>query len=191
MGEARIIVSKRKSNSVVLKDRKKKRKMKRRYGAGTDYPTVIKRGLIPEHNYLKYWRVVRYWALKKYEISQEELEILLYLYDEDLFTRDGFVEFEGLLTWDKSRFDAMQRKGWITVWRPNNGYKGKKVYTLSVQAKRICNTVYKKLLQEEQIPENGQNNPIFRGNSYMDRKYRSIIQKMNRRKADNMSEENP
>ena len=186
MGEAKIVIRKN-TKTLTLQDKKKKRKMKRWRGKRNDYDTIIKRGLQPEYNFLKYWRVVRKWALAKYDISQEELEMLLYLYDEDLFTRDMFVEFEGLLTWDKKRFSDMQKKGWIIVWRPNNGYKSKKLYTLSVGAKRMCSSVYKKLTQDEHIPENRQNNPIFRGNSYSDRMYRKMIRKMNQKREEGLA----
>jgi hypothetical protein len=33
-------------------------------------------------NYLKYWRVVRYFINAKYGITQPDLEMLIFLYDE-------------------------------------------------------------------------------------------------------------
>jgi hypothetical protein len=124
---------------------------------------VSKRAREHEHNHLKYWRIVRYWAKRKYDITDTDLEILLYLYDIDLFTRSQFKEFEGLLAWDKTRFNELQDKGFIVQWRGKGTSRQAKLYTLSVKAKRICSTVYKKLLQEEHIPENPQNNPIYQG----------------------------
>jgi hypothetical protein len=191
MNEFKIIVRKEKrKNGIVVKDKKKKRPMKRRYGAkSTPYPDQIKYAQEKEYNFLKYWRVVRYWVKRKYELTQEELEVLLYLYDEEVFTRDMFNEFQGLLSYDKTRFKSLQDRGFIIVWRPNNGFKSKKLFTLSVGAKRICSTVYKKLMQDEHIPENHQNNPVFKGDAYMDRMYRKMIRAMNRKKAEQESEE--
>lgn len=143
-----------------------------------------------KNTFLKYWRIVRYWAKRKYDISQEELEVLLYLYDEELFSMKQFKQFEGLLTWDKTRFKHFRDKGWIVVWREHKGYKQRsKLYTLSVGAKRMCNEVYKKLTQEEPIPTTHQNNPIFKGDNYQDKMYRKLIMIMNAKKAE--EESNP
>ena len=95
-----------------------------------------------------------------------------------------FFEFQGPLTYDNTRFKSLQDRGFIIVWRPNNGYRSKKLFTLSVKAKRICSTVYKKLAQDEHIPENHQNNPVFKGDAYMDRQYRKMIRAMNRKKSE-------
>ena len=48
-------------------------------------------------NYLKYWRVVRYFINAKYGISQPDLEMLIFLYDEPYFTRAKFKEFNNCL----------------------------------------------------------------------------------------------
>jgi len=138
-----------------------------------------------EHNFLKHWRVVRYWVKRKYGITTEELEVMLYLYDEDLFTKKQYFEFEGLFSWDKTRWGRFIDSKWIILWRDHKGYSKKaKLYTLSIQAKRIINSVYRKLLQEEPIPETGQNNPIFKGNGYTDKMYRKLIEKMNSKRAE-------
>lgn len=133
-----------------------------------------------KHNFLKYWRIVRYWARRKYGLTDSELELLLYLYDIDLFSRKDFQKFEGVLEWDKKRLADFIEKGYIGVWRDHVGYsKQAKMYELTVKAKRICSSIYKKLTQEEHIPETGRNNPIFRGQAYADIMYRKLIKKMN------------
>lgn len=143
---------------------------------------IVKQTRERQHNFLKHWRVVRYWAKRKYDITDTDLEILLYLYDLDLFTRKQFKSFEGLLSWDKTRFNTLVDKGYIIQWREDKTRRQAKLYTLSVAAKRMCTTVYKKLLQEEHIPENKVNNPIFQGNNYADKMYRKAIRKMNAEK---------
>ena len=44
-------------------------------------------------NYLKYWRVVRYYIKKKYNLTTAELEVLLFLKTEGRFSRDDFDTF--------------------------------------------------------------------------------------------------
>ena len=154
-----------------------------------DDKEIVKAAKLKEHDFLKYWRVVRYWAKRKYGITNEDLEILLYLYNIDLFTRGQFRKFEGILSWDRNRFNYLQEKGYIVTWREKNNPRQAKLYTLSVSAKRIVNTVYKKLLQEEPIPENKQNNPIFKGENYMDKVYRKAIKAMNMERERKLREE--
>lgn len=145
--------------------------------------TLTKNSPIPQHNFLKYWRVVRYWAKRKYDISDGELEMMLYLYDIPLFTRNDFKQFEGLLSWDKTRLNHFIDKGWIVIWREHKGYsKQARLYELSTSAKRICLTTYKKLTQEEHIPENSVNNPVFKGNNYADKMYRKVMKQMNKKR---------
>ena len=44
----------------------------------------------PDKDYLKYWRVVRYFIKAKYGLSQADLDILLFLYSEKYFSKDKF-----------------------------------------------------------------------------------------------------
>ena len=56
-------------------------------------------------NYLKYWRVRRYFIKAKYKLTQAELDVLLFLHDEKYFSKEKFEEFNNLLSWDVNRFD--------------------------------------------------------------------------------------
>jgi hypothetical protein len=40
------------------------------------------------NDYLKYWRVIRYYIKNKYGLTQADLDILLFLYSEQYFTKD-------------------------------------------------------------------------------------------------------
>ena len=142
--------------------------------------TIKKYSRPKQHNFLKYWRIIRHWAKKKYDLSTEEIEMLLYLYDQPLFSRKEFITFEGLLTWDKRRLNMFVDKGLIVVWREHVGYTHQsKMFELSIKSKRMCSSIYKKLTQEEHIPENPHNNPVFRGSGYVDKMYRKVMKQMN------------
>ena len=71
-------------------------------------------------NYLKYWRVIRYFIKSKYQLTQADLDILLFLYDEEYFSKDKFNEFDELLSWNVNRFDQLLKNGWIEVFRKYN-----------------------------------------------------------------------
>ena len=72
-------------------------------------------------NYLKYWRVIRYFIKSKYNLTQADLDILIFLFDEGYFSKDKFKEFDELLSWNVNRFDNLLRDGWIEVFRKYDG----------------------------------------------------------------------
>ena len=130
------------------------------------------------HDYLKFWRVIRYFVKAKYGLSQSDLDVILFLYTEDYFSKDKFKEFDRLLSWDVDRFNRLNRDGWITVFRKRLG-KRKALYELSYKGKRVVVSIYKKLSGEE-IPTTQAANPIFAKNvSYSDKIYRKMIEDMN------------
>lgn len=134
-----------------------------------------------DYDFMKNWRVVRYYIQKRYELSMAELEMLLYLYDENVFDKDLFNEFSRSMSWDKERFQEMCDRGFFKLWRKGKRAKHKQLYELSHQAKIICSHTYKKLLGLELISENPYRNSIMKGESYTDKIYRNLIKKMNQK----------
>jgi hypothetical protein len=114
----------------------------------------------------------------KYKLNTGDLDMLLFLYSEDYFSKDKFKEFDELLSWNVNRFDSLLRDGWIEVFRKRVGNR-KALYELSYKAKRVINSIYKKLNGEE-IPSS-EHNPIFHRNvSYTDKVYKNFIKEMNK-----------
>jgi len=133
----------------------------------------------PPQDYLKYWRVVRYFIKAKYGLTQADLDILLFLYSEKYFSKDKFDEFDELISWDEDRFDKLLRDGWLNVFRKKVGNR-RTVYEPSYKARRVVGLVYKKLNGEE-LPEHPSVNPLFKNSaSYMDKVYRNYIIEMNK-----------
>lgn len=132
-----------------------------------------------QHNFLKYWRVIKYYIKEKYEISGAELDMILFLYDENVFKKDTFNSFSQTMNWDKKRFSQMVKDGYIKKWRDRKETQRSNLWELTIKSKRICNHLYKKLMQEEIISEDPYRNEIFKGKSYMDKIYKNIIKKMN------------
>tara|TARA_R100001244_G_scaffold92957_1_gene70060 strand:- start:315 stop:692 length:378 start_codon:yes stop_codon:yes gene_type:complete len=114
----------------------------------------------------------------KYKLKTGDLDMLLFLYSEDYFSKDKFKEFDQLLSWNVNRFDKLLRDGWVEIFRKRVG-KHKALYELSYKAKRVINSIYKKLNGEE-IPSS-EYNPIFHRNvSYTDKVYKNFIKEMNK-----------
>ncbi len=133
----------------------------------------------PTHDYLKYWKVVRYFVKAKYKINTADLDMLLFLYSERYFSKNQFKEFNELLSWDINRFSRLLRDGWISVFRKRQGNK-KTLYELSYKGKRMISSIYSKLNGEE-IPMDRSNNPMYAKNvSYSDKVYKNFITDMNK-----------
>ena len=132
----------------------------------------------PSRDYLKYWRVVRYFIKAKYGIGTSDLDLLLFLYSETYFSKDKFNEFDELLSWEENRFDRLLRDGWISVFRKRSG-KTKALYEISYKGRRMIGSMYDKL-NGVLIPEGKSTNPMFlAGASYQDKVYRNMIKEMN------------
>jgi hypothetical protein len=130
-------------------------------------------------DYLKYWKVIRYYVQAKYGIKSADLDMLLFLYSEKYFGKQQFNDFDKLLSWDINRFNRLLSDGWISVFRKRQGNK-KTLYELSYKGKRMISSVYKKLNGEE-IPMSESANPMFAKNvSFSDKVYRNMITRMNK-----------
>ena len=130
------------------------------------------------HDCLKYWRVIRYFVKRKYGLNTADLDMLLFLYSEDIFSKDKFEEFDNLLSWDEDRFDRLLRDGWIEVFR-RSPKKFKSLYSLSYKTNRVIGSIYKKLSGEE-IPTSLSGNPMFAKNvKFSDKVYKKMILDMN------------
>jgi hypothetical protein len=127
---------------------------------------------------LKYWRVIRYFIKQKYGLTTGDLDMLLFLYSEDIFSKEKFKEFDNILSWDEDRFDRLLRDGWIEVFRRRRK-KFKTLYGLTFKTQRVISSIYKKLSGEE-IPTDMSNNPIFAKNVKLsDTIYKKMIISMN------------
>ena len=134
---------------------------------------------IPDYDFLKYWRVIRYWAKAKYKLSTPDLDMLFFLYSEQIFNKSQFKEYEQIMSWDVKRFSSLLKRDWIHVWRKRKGSETT-LYEIKYKAKRVVNNIYKKLNGEE-ISESAQTNPLFRNDAtYMDKVYRNMIKEINK-----------
>ena len=133
----------------------------------------------PGYDYMKYWRGIRYWAKAKYKIGTPDIDMLFFLYSEQIFNKTKFKEFEQCMSWDEPRFHRLLKEGGIHIWR-KRGVGETTLYELSYKGKRLITTLYQKLNGEE-ISETAQINPLFRHDaSYMDKVYRNMIIEMNK-----------
>lgn len=131
-----------------------------------------------EINLLKYYRLVRKWACKTYNLNDADLELLIYLDCKNRFTRDDFINGTYTYSWDKDRWERLRREGWIEVWRHRNRTTIKySVYKVSYKTKRLITRLYNIMLGEEDLPI-GPSSKFYKNESYTDKVYNKAIDDM-------------
>jgi hypothetical protein len=106
----------------------------------------------PTHDYLKYYRVVRMWIKQRYSITQEDLDMLLFLYSERLFTKKRLDEYNMCFGWGEHRYRRLKRDGWISEWLPSRPTKGGAAQMeVSYKGKVMIARFYRVLSGEEPI----------------------------------------
>ena len=129
-------------------------------------------------DYLKYWRVIRYYYQRKHNLKPAELDTLLFLRSEKYFTKQKFKEFNELFPWNERRFDDLLSNGWIATLS-RSSLPHKTIYKLSHKTNILMNDIYRKLSGEE-LSVDPNINPLFKKNvKYTDKVYRNMIKKMN------------
>jgi|TARA_R110000787_G_scaffold269769_1_gene376657 hypothetical protein len=131
-----------------------------------------------EMNLLKYYRLIRKWACKTYEITDADIELLIYLDCKDRFTRDDFINGTYTYSWDKDRWERLRREGWIEVWRNRNRTTIKySVFKTSQKTKRLITRMYNIMLGYEDLPTT-EASKFYKNKTYTDKVYNKAIDDM-------------
>jgi ADP-heptose:LPS heptosyltransferase len=129
-------------------------------------------------NLLKYYRLVRKWACKTYDLKDADIELLIYLDCKKQFTRNDFIDGVYTYSWDKARWERLRREGWIDVWRKRNRTTMKtNIYSTSYKCKSLINRIYRILLGEEDLPTSARST-FYKNKTYTDKVYNKAIDDM-------------
>jgi predicted transcriptional regulator len=159
-----------KRKPVILINRKNPKKKKKR--------VLIADREEPEHNFMKYYKVIKYWAKRNYNLTEPDLEMLFFLHDERLFKQANFEEYNNIFSWDSRRFQRLMRNGMIHVWRKPMGNEAR-LYELTRTGKRLITRMYQMMLGNEPIPTSPRRNTIFSSKRFSDKVYAMAINKFN------------
>lgn len=108
---------------------------------------------IPSDDYLKLFRIVRFWACDTYKMTLLEFEFCLFLYSEGLFKRERFRLFERSLSFSKSRLEEFLEKGIILKYGSGGGKTGRAIlFKLSPKYSNMCTDVYNLLNGDKELP---------------------------------------
>lgn len=131
-----------------------------------------------EMQLFRYYRLVRKWTCKTYELTDGDLELLVYLDCVGRFTRNDYKNGTYLMSWDKHRWEKLRKDDWITVWRQRNHTTQKyTIYQTSVKCKRLITRMYNILLGNEDIPFK-RTNVFYKDKTYTDKVFNKAIDDM-------------
>ena len=127
---------------------------------------------------LKYYRLIRKWACKTYDLKDADLELLIYLDCKNRFTRNEFIDGSYTMSWDKNRWERLRRNGWIEVWRHRNRTTIKySIYKTSFKCSQLISRMYRIMLGQEDLPTS-ERSVFYENISYTDKVYNKAIDDM-------------
>ena len=133
---------------------------------------------------LKHYRIIRKWACKNNDLTDADLEVLIYLDCMDLFSKHDFEQGVYSYSWDNRRWNRLIQDGWIVVWRHRNRTTQKyNIYKVSFKCKQLIMRMYKIMLGEDDIPTSARRNKLIKGISYTDKVMTKAIHNVNKDKT--------
>ena len=143
----------------------------------------LEAGDLKDFNLLKHYRTIRKWACRNNDLTDAELELLIYLDCIDMFTIDDFKMGSYSFSWNNRRWNKLIQEDWITVWRKRNRTTQKyNIYKVSFKGKQLIQRIYRIMLNEEDIPTSVRRNKLIKGNSYTDKVMTQAIYNVNKDK---------
>tara|TARA_Y100000356_G_scaffold55059_1_gene44448 strand:+ start:401 stop:844 length:444 start_codon:yes stop_codon:yes gene_type:complete len=133
---------------------------------------------------LKHYRIIRKWACKNNDLTDADLEVLIYLDCMDLFSKHDFEQGVYSYSWDNRRWNRLIQNGWIVVWRHRNRTTQKyNIYKVSFKCKQLIMRMYRIMLGEDDIPTSARRNKLIKGISYTDKVMTKAIYNVNKDKT--------
>lgn len=130
-----------------------------------------------KYDFMKHWSVIRKWAVIHYELkSSADLDMLMFLYSEHLFSRKDFDRYANHMSWDRYRFDRLLRDDFIRKFRERR-WGESLLYEVSQKGKKMVANVYRKILGFDELPESPRRNKMFKKNAPFSHKVLSIALK--------------
>lgn len=130
------------------------------------------------NDFMKYWRIIRYYYLKKYQISESELDLLLYFYSVKYFTENDCYIFLQTFKWDRGKLTRLRQKGFIDIHK-NAHANSATIWKMTFKGKKLVASLYDKL-NGGTISENYQFNRLFLKNAgFAHKTYKNAILEMN------------
>ncbi len=119
-------------------------------------------------------------ATRYYKLKRADLELMIYLYPLKFFTTQQFKDGTHIYSWDKKRFQRLNKEEWFKkVYEGNRRLGEHDKYSLSKKAELMIRRIDRILKREELIPESPLRNSIMKRDSYSDKVLATAIIKYN------------
>lgn len=133
-----------------------------------------------EYDFLTNIKTVFRWASDNYKLTRSEIELMLYLYGQGVFTSQQARNAVKLYDINSTVvFNNYIKSGWFLLWREKQG-RDLALYTLSNRGKTMCARMHKFCCGVEKIPESPRSNVMAinadKGNA---KTYLDMIKRMN------------
>ena len=133
---------------------------------------------IREIGLFKYYRLVRKWACKTYNLTDADLELLIHFDCLDKFTRNDYIKGTYIYSWDKNRWERLRSEGWIDVFAYRNRTTIKySIYKTSFKCSQLISRIYRIMLAQEDLPTS-ERSVFYNNKSYTDKVYNKAIDDM-------------
>ncbi len=140
-------------------------------------------GDIRDLNILKHYRIIRKWACKNNNLTDADLEVLIYLDCMDLFSKYDFEQGVYSYSWDNRRWSRLLKDGWINVLAHRNRTTQKyNIYKVSFKCKQLIMRMYRIMLGQDDIPTSARRNKLIAGETYTDKSSTQAIYNVNKDK---------
>lgn len=130
----------------------------------------------PKNNYMKYWKAVRYYAKMKYGITQVDLDLLFFAYDEKYILDKNVKAYKRMITLDSRILRRMCDKGFLMLFKKGKSYKSGNIYEMTYKGRRVIAEIYNLLegsITDAHIPK-----AIASGEKFVDRKYIQFVEQL-------------
>lgn len=122
---------------------------------------------IKDLSLLKHYRIIRKWACKNNDLTDADLELLIYLDCMEFFTKQDFKTGTYAYSWNNRRWNDLLKNGWIVVWRERDYVTRKyNIYKVSFKCKQLISKMYRIMLGKENIPTSHRNS-MMNNDTYM------------------------
>ena len=152
-------------------------------GAKKKERKVPNRGRVTvKYDFLKYIRVVLKWATANSDLTRPQIELMLYLYCEGVFSKRQYHDYHKIIgMYEQKTLDILTEKGWVTLFKPaNKDTKEPDLYTLTHSSKKFCAKIHRLCCGVEEIPTEARHNKLAeKGGKRIDDYYMHMIKKMN------------
>ena len=105
--------------------------------------------------------LIRRYMTARYEISKDELDMLFWLVNYSMFTKEDFYSSCMVMRQNRYAWDKMVRKEYIKPIKKDAHMKYKQRYTVAVKWKQLMTWVMKVQVGLEPIPE-AEKNPVMK-----------------------------